>query len=1005
MSTVRILPVSTVQGAVRVTLDAVPQKSDKKRSVICTLDKSGSMSGEPLTNASRGLINFIEKHLDELEKLYVICYDERAFHVQVTPANKAKVISDLRNTYANGCTDFSAMFMIVDFLGKEHPNDDFVIYVFTDGKHEPSTRNDTLYTRMKTQLKNTLATRAGKSWVKARAFSNGVDVKAMEELTRFGSDQGDFQYAFSIDEITTMLDTDDMLSIQSSKGVLNIGDSHLDLVFYEDVDGRYTAQTVVDVRKLASIGKMSVTVSDGKTNTVLDTRFELIPDDDAHAAEYFDAMIFAFSTQLKTLSTELVQMSGNRTAVDRYIDTLKELDTFSAKCYDARYSKIRSRIARKAYGAKYTDFRKTLGEILSSAVRILRGATTQDMARVLNAGFTVARRGLQRRIDAMAATGIAKLEASDAALLQLKFEEKQVHADLDSSDIRCMISLSGPAEATLDTDVICMTGFMTRPEVAIASSDQIRITHINSLDSALLWSIFSDELLKGLDGRRAPEVAQALHGGFDVSNRMKKRDSDVVSSGVVTDAYRGKLNFAYPLYIHSHHWGVAKHYLPRIVAWMTTLDFAAQSFEQIKTVPFVLVGSAICDFVADPSEHNLQLFMNTFRVAWQVCLDYNLQHIQEELDAWIAGYAGRVPKNMSSLFVFMAKLMFTGVDFKTNTVNKLPTLDNSFWISILEEHVRRTLAKTQVLSDTYVAEICGYKKFVNVTVDSQLDPVKFARLIDKTAVVADEKKVYVVPTFEEKDLVNDDPRITLTMQKILKLCNNLHLIQAMCKFYEFFRNVDRVTLIQDLDSNLGIINDRIKDTFKGFVAFKKGDASADRTIPFGLSMLEFYRMTVVGAKLSDNNARESSKMSYLDGNSILIDSVVRCIQAETTRQMTVMNSNVDATRAKLFAKTDDVRVAMGIMTMCANVGDHPFHHMLVELQSLEDVPHREDKIKMLVDGEFNGVQLYRRGFHYPANKRNRKRLIYASDHQRARENKAPMGQAYWDGVFRWATDH
>lgn len=999
MASVNIIPVSEFQGTVQVSLNKMPISTSKKRSVICTLDKSGSMAGVPLGNAVQGIVNFIQKHLDNLENLFVVTYDVTTTYVQVHSGNVKKVIGDLRHIYASGCTDFGCMFMMLDKICNLYPSDDFVIYVFSDGKHEPGRRDGILYERMSNQFKNTLSSRRGKSWVKTRAFSNDVDIKLMDALTRYGSEQGDFQYAFSADEIITMLDTDNMLLVQTDNGVLHIGETSINLVFCEDVKGSYTAQTIIDVRDITSIGKMSLTIANSKDP--IEVKFEPIPDDKDHVIEYIDAALFVFSEQLKKISGDIVQASGNRRSVEVYINKIRELDTISEKFYQTRYSKINNRLIRKSYAFKYNEFRQVFNEVQTTAIQLLRGTTTQSMARILNAGFSAVRKGMQRRIGVLAANGITRLEESDKALMNMKFEEKQVRTELESSSIRCMISLSGPADAILDTDILCMTGHMSRPESAIASSDQIRIARLNSIESTLLWSIFSDELLKGLDQVQDIDRAKRIHNGFDIGNRIVS----VNSSGVMSDAYRGKLNFAYPMYIHSSHWNVAKHYLPRIVAWMSTLDFAAQSFEQIKSVPFVLVGSAIWEYTINPSEHNLQMFMNVFRVAWQVCIDYNLQHIHEDLNTWYDSQTGRVPKNISSLVVFMTKLIFTCVRFKENSVGDLIQLDRNFWISILEEHVRRVLSKNPIIDDSFVAIECNYKNFIDIGSTVQLDPIEYARKIDPTAVIKEAKELYTPPVFEEKDLVLDSPNITNILQRILTSCNDLNHIQAMYHFYEFFRTVDRIKLIYELDSNLGIVNDNISKMFKDFRAFQRRTQNEPIEIPFGLSQLEFYRMSVNAARLYDNIERAKSTVTYLDGNSILTDAVARCIQSETSRQKNRHTANINIAKAKLFAKTSDIRVAMGVVSTCANNGDHPFQYMLKELQKLQDIPLRDEKIKMLVDGVFDGVQLYRKGFRYPANKRNRKRLIAASEHQRAHEGKEFISIEEWNGIFKWTKNN
>ncbi len=1061
----KIIPVSAHQGVARLSIEQKFDAKQRPASVIYTLDKSGSMAGAAMRNAVIGIIAAINKNLDNVEKMFLVIYDVNATIIQVTKDNQKETIQMLNRLSAGNRTSFTNMFMAIEKIATENFMEDFVIYIFTDGQHTPDYDDSVMYQSTQQSLKTLLKNRPGKSCVKTRAFSSGVDVPVMSNLTTFGMEAGDFQYANSAAEITSMLENDEFLHVKTITGTLHIGDSKFSLSFYNndvnsasaqpagavssvaqpagqplnsnvqpvDIDNpnkvaqpskttKYEAQVIIDVRLLTNVASPFI-ILNGANNT----RLNLILDDStSDTTEQFDAMLFAFGTQLKSLATQLVDASGNKPVINKLITSLQEFDRSSVLTYDNIYNKIKSRIARKQYGARYNEFRTELGSVISMASNMLRGASSGDMARILNVGHSVARRGLQKRLDTLALTGVAKLESADQALASMQFEEKKVSKEFKDCPIKCMITLSTPAEAVLDADMMCMTGFMTRPEAAIASADQIRIESLNSLDSAMLWSVFSDELLKGLDEKSTFEKAAAIHGGFDVTTKM--RNSDV--RGVASNAYRGKLNFAYPLYINATHWQVAKHYLPRVVAWMSTLDFAAQAFDQIRTIPFVVMGHAMMNYIYDPTEHSLQVLMNTMRVAWQVKIDYNLKHIQEEFEAWVAGYAGRVPKVINNLFVFLTKLMFVSdPDFDyTNQQYIKPKVDDSFWISVFEELLRRELAKKntdgKLLSNTFVADRCEYKSFVNVSAASASadEEVKYAKMINPNASIPSEnKEAYVAPTFSEEHLVVNDPVIDVMIQRVMRsVQGGLHMIKAVKHFYEMIRSNDLQLVFIDLDINNGMVLDGIRsmismEAYPRLPVSPPGVEVIPERIepPFGMTQDELYRMIVLNNRLTDNNTRELSKESYLDGNSILIREVASCIQSETSRQTAILTGKHNAHVADLFARTDNLETAMGIIRAeCPNVGAQIFHDLLTEMQKLTHIPHREAKLKMLVDGyydvEANGnmlarrCQLYREGFRFAASYRNRKRLIYAANVQRGRQGQAPMTRAECNELFRWS---
>lgn len=692
-------------------------------------------------------------------------------------------------------------------------------------------------------------------------------------------------------------------------------------------------------------------------------------------------------------------------------------------------------------------------------------------------GHRANKKGLQNRLNALALSGAAKIEQSEQKLIELgerqNLNQDEIKERLADAPQVCIISLSTAIDAVLDQDMICLTGFMERPEAAIASSDMIRINDVYSISNTILWSVFCDELISKLDHLEYGEKAVQVHGGFQLKPRGNNGSTDL-SSGVMKNAFRHMLNFAYPLYINADHWEVVKHYIPQVVAWMATLDFAAQSFEQLKNVPFVLVGHAIMKLMENPNDAHIQTFLNVARVARQIVKDYNMKHINEDFANWQKGFAGRVPKSISNIFVFLTKLIFMteqrngslNRDLNGSQINDsrdlnenldsiqsisldsfpLPKLDDAFWQSVLEEETRRIMSKQQnpILTDKFVADQSNYRKFVVVPQNSNIDVSRYARAIDPNAVIGNKSR-YVAPVFQEENVVTENKEIDLLLDKFANKFANVHkMISTMRKFYELMRGIDRSAMYDSFDKNLGIIDRDIANLFDSIKQASVNDSvssssnsrgpsvndsvngivssSQNGRLPnvhltyqtmcddFHLTKEQLYGMIILNQHHANNLDREGSKIEEIAQRNVkqlVKEEVEKAIQAEQSRLSSSLQNDAHTKLAALFAKTDNLNVAAGIIKLeCPNIGAPLFRKLLSAMQSLVEIPHRMKKIKMLVEGKFEDIDIYRSGFCYPAKKKNRNRIIFAYNWNRRVGGRSELSKEdpFWNTIFKYKSD-
>ncbi len=989
----RFIPINDTDAIAKVSIEVKSDTLRSNRCLIYAIDKSGSMSGRPIQNAKEGLITALEDNINKFSDIMVVIYESYSSQKEVNHNNLSQVISDIRNIDASGGTSFSNMFIGVtsivnNYVNKYNGDVDIFLYVFSDGMDSGFGNSQQIDQNKKTlqsALRHpSLIKNGGRTYCKTRAFSNGVDVGMMEGLTHIGTEAGDFCYAFSSAEIKDILSKDEHLNQATRSGYLVFPNGEkIRLEFSNSGEGKSEAITNIVMEQIKT-GLPHLSLFDGKTEQDYKLEAVLVKDTEENSYEIFEAFLLNFGLRLRNIANDLVHVNGDKNLLDFHVASLRTLDKEIQTAYEAKYASLKGRLARKKYGTQYNTLRQQLNDVINSTVNLVRDSSSGALAKILHVGHQAAKRGLQNRLNTLALAGAAKIEESEKKLLELSQKQDRTAIENKFQDhaLRCMISLSSVSDAILDQDILCLTGYMSRSEAAIGSSDQIKIQEINSLENTILWSVFCDELVDKLSSMEYPERAKLVHGGFDITSRAKN------ATGVMKSAYRGALNYAYPLYIDADHWEVAKHYFPQIVAWMPTLDFAAQTFEQIKTVPFVMVLASIMRLIENPSESNILIFLNIARVARQLVEEYNMKHISANLEEWQKSYAGRVPKNISNVMIFLTKLLF---------LQDMPELSLEFWQSVIDEQMRRVLPALDVyteqtdptgrkfrsiskpfISENFVAEQCNYLQYVPETVSSNIDELYYAKLANPDAVL-NEKEEYKAPVFLSENLVLKNDMIdNLIATFSKKFENSFRTIQILRHVYNWFRTVDRDALFAKLDSVHGFTsNTSIFDEFKTLTEFKyDGD--------FSKFDIDLYPNIVLNYKHSDNTVRETSsvpELKYRD-SSILKTEVERSIQAEKSRRDSLANQGSYRKLVELFASTTDLNVAAGIIIgKCPDVGAPIFRPLFIELQELKLIPHRLAKLKMVVKGEYDdGVRktkIFRAKNSWSASKKNRNRLIYA----------------------------
>ena len=254
--------------------------------------------------------------------------------------------------------------------------------------------------------------------------------------------------------------------------------------------------------------------------------------------------------------------------------------------------------------------------------------------------------------------------------------------------------------------------------------------------------------------------------------------------------------------------------------------------------------------------------------------------------------------------------------------------------------------------------------------------------------------------------------------------SEIEFMMCVKRMYEFIHNhVDMNNLYNRLDENYGVVT---TDHVTPFAELDLGSVAREyysiREI-FGVPNKQMYAMFIQNNSHTQHGKRRDAATDgtyvypFYDKSHILIKGMVdSAVRAETTRLLTLRQSNINSQYGRLFRETDDILTAAGIiLEECKNMGDQSFCHLYVQLQDTagrDYIPLIVEKTRLLVDGEYKGVRLYRdhvaehhgrdRPFRWIPTYKNMLKIMNTYEAQSMREHgECDMTADDWMGVFRW----
>lgn len=999
-----------------VALEILINKSKRESNhltLILTLDRSGSMSGNPIDYGRMATSNAIKEAVNHTDDIILIIYNHETEVINVNKNNVNLVAKKLESVNTYGSTNYIEVFKTITKILHERQKlynnkIDFIVSFFTDGKHYNSTCVDTrsqeidmqrMYeslSQFKLDMNDERIKLAnGMTKVVARGYSDDNDLYVLNRISNVGIIPGDYKYASTYQDIAKILAIDELItSSDDINGYVYISNPTFNIKYQLEItkilsdnneSSTYNAVLFIPMDEFKKYNDSTLTLQFDDEKIILPNIIqdsESIPKNSwiNILSKYCGYVLFKISNdvinmQNNMLSDNVLNNLQNRLMYfDSYIDTQWHANQKNKKKQDRKDMFEQLIIMKSQINKMYIN----LSELA------IKGINNDRLSNILSAGHSaknITKTGFKNLLNKRLDRNISHIQTEDELIDELsnKFNTKPYEIKFnDNDDLQCYITLSKWYELVKNGDVLCLTGMMARSQIAIVDPSKIMFKNIYPMFNNMSFNTFQEELTYKLNETKYYNINEEdLHGGFRFNFRN--------ASGIVGAFSNQLVNFVYPMYICSDHWNIAKHYIKRTFGWMTTLDWAGYDFQQIKIIPFSIMSNVINSMVIDGvTEANIQKYFNLARVAKQLVVDYNMTSIDTDFSNWNESPLFRTGDVIKDILIFLIKLLF---------MKEHPKLDNDFWLSVYDEMFRRAVNKyvkhnkNSEFTLENIASHHNYKQYITESLtesDKLCDPAMFR---NEMINILEQKgiEVQVYDNIDNKtDIKETQPQskdikyfdvnnciITSDMMNPINIINKqlqygIKFMITIKKLYDFMHNINMDNLYDKLDENYGIINKSHIDSFKNLNLVSN---DYDVVNIFNIPHKYLYAMLIQNIKHNTHLKRReaASDGTYMNPfsdksfNTLLQDLVDKSIRDEKSHRASLYVNDINKVYASLFKNTTDIMTAAGIiLKLCQNIGDPLFVCLYKQLQDgSTDTPLFLEKVSLLVEGEYKGIRLYK----------------------------------------------
>ena len=974
--------ISTIADSDAVQITANIPERDIPRVLILTLDTSGSMNGGPIEGGKYGLIKALRGAIASFDNIVVILYNHNITIYDIDKKNIEYVINQLERVRASGYTNFINLFRAItakknDYKIKYNNFVDIMASIFTDGAHNVSGLRDDKHimlghfeTFKKSMHDADIKAAGGNITVVALGYSSQNDVDMLAKLAKSGITEGEYKYESNPDKIAAMMNPHELSNISHAKIIIVSPDgAHTDipieLVKNSQGNGCETKYSHTGCsfvpQGLLNDGDRMFLERDGTKQEIL---FHI--NNDISITEHVSLLSQYCRNALSAITFNSAGLSNGEhiNSSKKILDELSELiERERGLVQSTKNRRERQRLIPELKAIK--DQIKDIYEMVCKSIK--KSLSNEDQSKLLSAAYALKNKRFSSMLDERAIKNASKFKEDDEKIESISHKIDDSKFPMDFDHLMCYITLSTWIELIKQSDILCISGFMGRSETAIADPTKIGIKEMFPQCNMSL-SVLQETLMEKLDENKNNQ--EQVHGGFSFNFNER------TPSGILTALSNKKINFVFPLFICKEHWSIASILTPRILGWIATLDWAGYNFEQMKTIPFVVVKYMIAQLSTGVAESNIQMFFNAARVAHQLILDYNMKSIKGDLDNWIQSPLYRTGDNISDISIFLVKLLFQP---------EKRVLDNSFWLSVIEEiHRRKLLKQSRSLgkapyNNNDIIKLFDLEPFITKPTtdepkvsDRVLNLLKLLNAKSPTGTA--NNGTTVSPTEVKTEIKFDSKTFELTDDMMASVIDSLgpckkeidfmFIIKAM---YEWMQSINMPELYDMLDANYGNVTPKIINPFSSLTFSKGCVESLSWVALLGVSKRDLFAMHLQNNdSIQHANRRklvESNKYINpfgVESNKIVQTMVDVAIRAKQDSLTTKVARNINSQYAILFCRTPDISMAASALATCRNMGSSAFCDFYNALQNDPATTPKLfiEKIQLLIEGEYKGVTLY-----------------------------------------------
>ncbi|KAG9297718.1 hypothetical protein G9A89_011233 [Geosiphon pyriformis] len=649
---------------------------------IC-LDISGSMAGSGINQAKHAILTLLEGVLTAgaVKEEDVTCFFFNHGCKEVPFATNPHlrwatggIKTYFDKVFATGGTSFSSVF---DSILNNIPNvnTDLAVIFFTDGQTSP------VQQEKKDALAAALSGAKHGTEVHTVGFTGDHDAVILSWLTKLGTKQGNFQYVRSSGDIpNTMKTTLELLALGDRNAYVKIGGNEALRTSFDN-DGR---------------GRLVLT---GENKVVHTKQVRILKDKESEETFTFGAirevkpnepeatllMIPFIQNEITRLTNEVVSNSGDSTNRDKLNEIAEEAEKYDDKLNTILQNayKIKS-IWRNVTIQQCLSVKETLIHFKDLLSEALKGSLTNEKIATFNnlAYRNVTKQRLKKKLDDRTIKNIDQMEAIEERLQKLiktiDFDELDRNETQENKlTFTCTLTTDNYIEAMREGECMCLTLDIARSQAAIADPTQLHVKKINQ--TFLTSDAFMTSVGYALDETGGD--GQSVHGGFEGSS---------IGASVIKGVAREDITGILPLYINEQHWQIAKERIKPIMGYMTTLDVFGYSYSQLTSIPFLVLERAF-------SDTSLDFRRKQFRLVFETCDAIYKQStkLREENKAIFPNYTksplNRTIDSVANNFVFLGHLLCAIRCGDVSLVELQQYLQEGLITFAIEETIRRRL--------------------------------------------------------------------------------------------------------------------------------------------------------------------------------------------------------------------------------------------------------------------------------------------------------------------------